>query len=258
VEAAVIATGATPATLALIDGVIHVGVDEGILERLARDPTIGKAGTRDIGWGLATRSTLATTVGSSLTIAHSAGIQVLATGGIGGVHRGAEDTGDVSNDLWTLARTPVVTVCSGIKSILDVPRTLEYLETVGVPLVGYGTNVLPDFYCRESAHSVPAVDGAETVAHMVRAQAAIGLDTGIIVANPPPVDSALDRTELDALVEAGVQEAQREGVRGKAVTPFMLRHIADQTSGRSVRVNTDLLVSNARVASEIALAISAL
>jgi pseudouridine-5'-phosphate glycosidase len=254
-EQSVRAAGAVPATLAIIDGRIHVGLDDAAFERLAASEGVEKAGARDLARGIASGATMATTVGASLAIARAVGIHVLATGGIGGVHRDAEQSGDISNDLEMLARTGLITVCAGAKSILDLHRTMEYLETLGVPVVGYQTTQLPAFYTRESEIHVPAVADVNRIVRMFTAQRALGLSAGIVVANPPPADLALDRAEVMALVERALAAAAREGVRGKDVTPYLLAFIAAQTSGRSVHLNIALLSSNARLAGEIAVAL---
>lgn len=252
IEGAVRDAGAVPATVAILDGWIRVGLLPADLERLATEGGIEKAGTRDIGWAVTTGATMATTVASSMVIAHAAGIQVLATGGIGGVHRGAATTGDISHDLHVLSRVPMVTICSGIKSILDLSRTLEYLETVGVPVMGYQTQVMPDFYCVDSGFRVPHVPDAKTAGRIYSAQLDLGLASGLVLVNPPPSELAFARSELDGLVTSALGAAEAGNVRGKAVTPYLLDHIAKHSGGRSVRLNIALLVSNARLAGLIA------
>jgi pseudouridine-5'-phosphate glycosidase len=251
-EAAVREGGAIPATLAVVDGSVYVGLDRDQIERLAFSDGIEKAGLRDLGWALATGATMATTVGSSLGIAHRVGIRVMATGGIGGVHRGAPETGDISNDLHVLATAPCVTVCSGMKSILDLSRSMEYLETLGVPVVGYKTQTLPNFYGLDSGIAVPGVNDPPAVVRMLLAQEELRLPNGIVVVNPPPEEYAFSADELDRLVADAEQAAADQGVSGKAVTPFMLAHIAAATDGRSVTLNVALLRSNATLAAEIA------
>lgn len=251
IEAAVSACGATPATLAVIDGVIHVGLDRIQIERLAFSDDVEKAGLRDLGRAIVTRASMATTVGSSLGIARAVGLRVLATGGIGGVHRGATDTGDVSNDLHVLATSACITVCSGMKSILDLPRTMEFLETLGVPVIGYKTDSLPNFYSLDSGIPVPRLDDEEAIAEMLRAQDRLAISAGIIVVNPPPKESAFEPDEVEALVSDAMDAATRDHIVGKAVTPFLLAHIADSSRGRSVDLNIALLCSNAAVAARI-------
>ncbi len=255
IEEAVRRAGAVPATFAVVDGVVRVGLDRSLLERMAYGDDIEKAGARDLSRAIATRATMATTVGSSLIIAARAGISVLATGGIGGVHRGANETGDVSNDLYVLSRTRSITVCSGVKSVLDLPKTMELLESLGVPLLGFQTGTLPDFYGIDSGLEVPRVDDTSIVAAMFTAQEELAVRSGIIVVNPPPSANAFDRAELDNLVASALADAKRDDVSGKEVTPYLLSHIARATGGRSVDLNIELLVSNASLAARIAVSL---
>jgi len=252
-EAAVRDGGAVPATIALMDGEIRVGLSEDDLGRIAlEDPR--KVSPRDLAATLADGALGATTVAGTLSVARLCGIHHAATGGIGGVHRDAERTFDVSADLAELARAQVCLVCSGAKSILDVPRTLEVLETLGVPVVGYTTGTLPLFYCRESEHEVPArVDDAVQAAALCRIHWELST-TAVLIANPPPAESALTREEADRLIDAGLAAAAAAGVTGQAVTPFVLAHIHAASGGPSERVNRDLIVANAGVAGAIAAA----
>jgi len=252
-EAAVRDGGAVPATIALMDGEIRVGLSEDDLGRIAlEDPR--KVSPRDLAATLADGALGATTVAGTLSVARLCGIHHAATGGIGGVHRDAERTFDVSADLTELARAQVCLVCSGAKSILDVPRTLEVLETLGVPVVGYTTGTLPLFYCRESEHEVPArVDDAVQAAALCRIHWELST-TAVLIANPPPAESALTREEADRLIDAGLAAAAAAGVTGQAVTPFVLAHIHAASGGPSERVNRDLIVANAGVAGAIAAA----
>jgi pseudouridine-5'-phosphate glycosidase len=252
-EAAVRAAGAIPATIALMDGEIRVGLTEDDLQRIAlEDPR--KVSPRDLAATLADGALGAPTVAGTLAVARLCGIHHAATGGIGGVHRDAERTFDVSADLTELARAQVCLVCSGAKSILDVPRTLEVLETLGVPVVGYTTSTLPLFYCRESEHDVPArVDDPVQAAALCRIHWELS-PTALLIANPPPLDSALSREEADRLIEAGLAAAATAGVTGQAVTPFVLAHIHAASGGPSERVNRELIVANAGVAGAIAAA----
>lgn len=252
------AADVVPATLAVIDGEIRIGLAEADLSLLAAGNGIEKAGARDLGRAVATGSIMSTTVGACLAIARAAGISVFATGGIGGVHRRAEITGDVSNDLAMLANSPVITVCAGAKSILDVPRTLEYLESLGVAVLGYGTDRFPAFYAMDSGSSVERVDDPRVIAKTLRAQLAIDYRCGIVVANPPPEQMAMESSAIGALVDSALSEADRQRVHGKDVTPFLLSYIAVATGGRSVDLNVRLLVSNARVAGAIAKALASL
>jgi pseudouridine-5'-phosphate glycosidase len=252
-DAAVREGGAVPATIALMDGEIRVGLSEDDLGRIAlEDPR--KVSPRDLAATLADGALGATTVAGTLSVARLCGIHHAATGGIGGVHRDAERTFDVSADLTELARAQVCLVCSGAKSILDVPRTLEVLETLGVPVVGYTTGTLPLFYCRESEHEVPArVDDAVQAAALCRIHWELST-TAVLIANPPPAESALTREEADRLIDAGLAAAAAAGVTGQAVTPFVLAHIHAASGGPSERVNRDLIVANAGVAGAIAAA----
>ena len=252
-EQSVRAAGAVPATIALMDGEIRVGLRPEDLERIALEHP-RKVSPRDLAATLADGALGATTVAGTIAIARLCGIHHAATGGIGGVHREAERTFDISADLTELSRAQVCLVCSGAKSILDVPRTLEVLETLGIPVVGFGTSTLPLFYCRESEHDVPArVDTADQAAALCRIHWELGA-TAVVIANPPPAESALSREDADALIEAGLAAASRQGVTGQAVTPFVLAHIHEASGGPSERVNRELIVANAGVAGAIAAA----
>jgi pseudouridylate synthase len=252
-EEAVRAAGAIPATTALMDGEIKVGMRREDLERIANEHP-RKVSPRDLAATLADGALGATTVAGTIAIARLCGIHHAATGGIGGVHRDAERTFDISADLTELARAQVCLVCSGAKSILDVPRTLEVLETLGIPVVGFGTSTLPLFYCRESEHEVPArVDTADQAAALCRIHWELGA-TAVVVANPPPAESALSREDADALIDAGLAAAAKAGITGQAVTPYVLAHIHEASGGPSERVNRELIVANAGVAGAIAAA----
>jgi pseudouridine-5'-phosphate glycosidase len=252
-EEAVRAAGAIPATTALMDGEIKVGMRREDLERIANEHP-RKVSPRDLAATLADGALGATTVAGTIAIARLCGIHHAATGGIGGVHRDAERTFDISADLTELARSQVCLVCSGAKSILDVPRTLEVLETLGIPVVGFGTSTLPLFYCRESEHEVPArVDTADQAAALCRIHWELGA-TAVVVANPPPAESALSREDADALIDAGLAAAAEAGITGQAVTPYVLAHIHEASGGPSERVNRELIVANAGVAGAIAAA----
>ena len=236
-----------------MDGEIRVGLRPEDLERIALEHP-RKVSPRDLAATLADGALGATTVAGTIAIARLCGIHHAATGGIGGVHRDAERTFDISADLTELARAQVCLVCSGAKSILDVPRTLEVLETLGIPVVGFGTSTLPLFYCRESEHDVPArVDTADQAAALCRIHWELA-PTAVLIANPPPADSALSREDADALIDAGLAAAAAEGVTGQAVTPFVLAHIHESSGGPSEKVNRELIVANAGVAGAIAAA----
>jgi pseudouridine-5'-phosphate glycosidase len=257
-EAAVRESGAVPATTAVEDGRLVVGSDRELLERLA-DPEreVAKAGARDIGPLLAARRLASTTVSATMRLAHMSGIAVFATGGIGGVHRGAATSFDVSSDIDELAATPVAVVSSGAKSILDLPATLEMLETRRVPVVGYGVDELPAFYSVSSGLRVPhRVDGPGEAAAAVRAHRAVPGAGGMLIVQPPPAELALDAAEVDAWIEAGLRDAEVERVRGAAVTPHLLGFVARASGGRTLRVNIGLIVNNARTAGAIASALT--
>jgi len=253
-EAAVREAGAVPATVAVENGRIVVGADRALLERLA-DPgrEVAKAGSRDLGPMLAARVLASTTVSATMRAAHLAGIAVFATGGIGGVHRGAASTFDVSSDIDELAATPVAVVCSGAKSILDVPATLELLETRRVPVVGYGTGELPAFYSTTSGLRLAhRVDGPAAAAAAIAAHRSIRGAGGILLVQPPPGDLAIDRDEVDGWIREAIADAESRGIHGGAVTPHLLGHLARASGGRTLRVNIGLIVANARTAGAVA------
>ena len=244
--------GAVPALVAVLDGRIRIGLDDAELERVARGRRIVKASARDLPVLLATGADGATTVAGTMLCARLAGIDVFATGGIGGVHRGASSTFDVSADLYELARTPVAVVCSGAKSILDVPATLEKLESLGVPVVGLGTDRFPAFHVRDSGLPVPhPVRGASEAARVASAVLAFGR-TGVVIANPVPATDAMERIEVERLVETAERRARASSVTGKALTPFLLGAIAESSAGATLRTNRALLVDNARAAAVVA------
>ncbi len=251
--------GALPAFIGVIAGTLTVGLADEAVERLASQPDAMKVSRRDLAFAASTGRDGATTVAATMIAAARAGIAVFATGGIGGVHRGVEQTLDVSADLEELGRTPVAVVCAGAKSILDLPRTMEYLETRGVPVVGYRTGVLPAFYVRESGIAVPhRVDDAASAARLVAAQRALGLGAGIVFTNPLPESQALDPRRIEAAIADALGDAGRSGVGGKDLTPFLLDRIAEITGGESLAANAALLANNAAVAARIAVALSAL
>ncbi len=257
VEDVVRAAGAVPATIAVIGGRIAVGMEGEALDALARAQGVWKLSRADLAFALATGRTGATTVAATMIAARLAGIAVFATGGIGGVHRGAETTFDVSADLEELAQTPVTVVCAGAKAILDLPKTLEMLETRGVPVIGYRTAVLPAFWSRESPHPVPltAQDPAE-IAASHRMRALLGLPGGQLVVNPVPQDDEIPAATLAPLISQAQDEAAAQGIAGKAVTPFLLRRLFELTGGRSLCANIALVKNNARLAAEVAAALA--
>jgi pseudouridine-5'-phosphate glycosidase len=258
VEATVRDNGATPATIAILDGRLCAGLTPQQIRRLGKlGSSVAKCSRRDLAFVVAREQDGATTVAATLFIAAAAGIRVFATGGIGGVHRGVEETLDISADLDELARSNVAVVCAGIKSILDVGRTLEYLETRGVPVVGYRTSTLPAFYSRSSTHPVDfRVESAAEIAAAMTAQFTMGLDGGLVVAVQPPKEHALESDEIDKVIDEALIEMQRREIRGKDATPFLLSRIADRTGGRSLIANIHLVINNARVAAQIASALT--
>lgn len=256
VEAAVTKAGATPATIAIIHGRIRVGLLANELEALASGEEPVKASRRDLAAVIARRETAGTTVAATMLIADKAKIPVFATGGIGGVHRGAETTFDVSADLDEFARTPVAVVASGAKSILDLAKTLEVLETKGVPVVGYRTDRFPAFFTRSSSEPLAiSCETPEEVASIIRLQRELGLG-GVLVANPIPEKDSLPEAEIEAAIAEALGEAEAYGITGKAVTPFLLDRLAKATGGRSLKANTALVKSNAHLAAEIAVALA--
>jgi pseudouridine-5'-phosphate glycosidase len=253
-EAAVRESGAVPATTALDGGRLVVGADRALLERLAdSERSVVKAGSRDLGPLLASGALASTTVSATIRAAHLAGIAVFATGGIGGVHRGAGTSFDVSSDIDELAATPVAVVSSGAKSILDLPATLELLETRRVPVVGYGVDELPAFYSIGSGLRLAhRVDGPEQAAAAIAAHRSIPGAGGMLVVQPPPADLALDPAEVERWIAEAMADAERNGIRGGAVTPHLLGHLARASGGRTLSVNIGLIVANARTAGRIA------
>ncbi len=254
-EQAIADAGAVPATVGVVDGRIKVGLDADELARFAEADDIAKLSSRDLGAAVALGIDGATTVAATMIAAARAGIHVFATGGIGGVHRGAHESFDVSADIVELGRTPVLVVCSGAKSILDLPKTLEMLETEAVPVLGYGTDRLPAFHARDSGLAVPTtVADPRTAAEIADTHWELGLG-GIVLANPVPTDAAIPRGEIEGWVETALSEADRSGVTGKDVTPFLLGRLAVLSGGRSLTANKALLIDNARLAALVAVEI---
>jgi len=247
--------GAVPATIALASGAAVVGADAALLARLASDDGVSKVSLRDLAPVLARRGLGATTVAATVEIAARAGIAVMATGGIGGVHRGAERSFDESADLEAIARHPVCVVCAGAKLVLDLALTLERLETLGVPVIGFGTDELPAFYVRTSGLRLAhRADDALAVARIAREQ--LARDAGMVIAVPVAAADALDRKEAESEIDRAIASAERQHIRGAALTPFLLSALGEATSGRSLRANVSLLKQNARVAAQIALALA--
>lgn len=253
IERIIRAEGAVPATIAILGGRLKVGLNDEELLLMCRAENVGKVSRRDLAVYLATGQAGATTVASTMIVAALAGIRFFATGGIGGVHRGAQETMDISADLQELAQTPVCVVCAGAKSILDIGLTLEYLETMGVPVWGYQTEDFPAFYCRESGFGVDyALPDAQTAARILKAKWDLGLKGGAVIGNPVPEEFAQPQERMNKVIDEALAAAQKAGVRGKRITPFLLAYIKDATGGDSLATNLQLAYNNARVASRIA------
>lgn len=254
VEKTIRENGAVPATIAIIGGRLKAGLSHEEIEYLGKSGRkVAKVSRRDLAAIVARGADGATTVTTTMIIAHMAGIKVFATGGIGGVHRGAETTMDISADLEELASTPVMVVCAGAKSILDLGLTLEYLETKGVPVIGYGTDELPAFYTRSSGFGVDyRVDTPAQLAAMFKAQQELGMKGGMLVTNPIPEQYAMDKAVIDAAIEQAVAESKEQGIHGKETTPFLLARVVELTGGDSLESNIQLVLNNAIVASKTA------
>ncbi|NRB64971.1 MAG: pseudouridine-5'-phosphate glycosidase [Saprospiraceae bacterium] len=255
-EKLIIEQGAVPATIALWNGRIQIGLDDAKLEAFARKgASIPKVSRRDIPFVLARKTHGATTVSATMVLAHMAGIPIFATGGIGGVHRGVATSWDISADLLELARTPVTVVSAGAKSILDIPKTLEFLETQGVLVVGYQTHAFPAFYTRESGSLVNhRVNTPEEIAHLIAIQKGLGYTSGMLIANPVPKDKEANPDLIQQALQNALKELDQEGISGKEVTPFLLRKIASLTQGKSLVSNIELAKNNATLAGQIAVA----
>ncbi|WP_319485751.1 pseudouridine-5'-phosphate glycosidase [uncultured Cohaesibacter sp.] len=256
VEAIIREEGACPATIAIMDGVINVGLTQQQIEALAQRDDILKLSRADLAYALVAGKSGSTTVAATMICASLAGIATFATGGIGGVHRGAEETFDISADLQELAKTPVMVVSAGVKALLDIAKTLEVLETLGVPVVGYGTDEFPAFWSRESGFDCPLrLDAPKDIAALYKMRKALGLEGGMIVANPVPEAAEIPRNEMETFILEAIAEANRLNVHGKAVTPFVLSRIKDLTDGDSLVTNIALVKNNARLAANIAKAL---
>ena len=252
VEEIVRSEGATPATIAIIDGVIHVGLEKTELDRVANDENFTKASIRDLAIATASGLSAATTVAATSHIAHLAGIEFFATGGLGGVHRGAQESWDESADLLALANIPVLVVCAGVKSILDIPATLERLETLSVPLIGFRTKKFPGFYLPDSGYTIEhEAKSAAEIGAIWRARKEVGTaNTGLVVANPTPLP--MNPTLHERLLKDGLAKARENSVTGKAVTPFLLEFFHANSDGESLKVNIEIIKSNSRLAAQIA------
>jgi pseudouridine-5'-phosphate glycosidase len=253
VEGIVRASGATPATIAVLDGRPRIGLSPDDLELLASHPEVTKVSVRDLPYVVARGVHGATTVASTMRLAALAGIRVFVTGGLGGVHRGAETSFDVSADLTELGRTDVAVVCAGVKSILDIGLTLETLETLGVPVLGYGAEEFPSFYSRESGHRAPMrVDSPADIAGIMRAKWDLGLAGGIVVANPIPAEDEIPADEIGLIIDRALSDMDSLGIHGKDATPYLLGRIVELTDGASLTANIALVRSNARLGTAVA------
>ena len=253
VEKTIRDNGAIPATIGIIDGVAIVGMSEEEIEQFGKRKGIAKVSRRDLPVVLAKKMWGATTVSATMILAKEAGIEVFVTGGIGGVHRGAQETMDISADLQELAQTNVTVVCAGAKAILDLPLTLEYLETMGVPVLGYQTNELPDFYTRHSGLKVDyQIDSYEEAAKIIKAKREFGLRGGILITNPIPEEYAMDQKVIDEAINKALLMMEEKGIKGKDSTPFLLKTITELTGGDSLESNIQLVLNNAKVGANIA------
>lgn len=259
VEAIIRGTGAVPATVALMHGKVKIGLSAEELEIFASSSGVAKVSMRDLPGIIARKQLGATTVATTMYAAHLAGIKVFVTGGIGGVHRGFEETMDVSADLEELAQTNVVVICAGAKAILDLPRTMEYLETKGVPVIGYKTDVLPAFFTAKSdIQLVEHADSPEEIARIILAKDQLNMRGGLLVVNPIPEEYSMDHIYIDQVIDDAVRAAQEQGVSGKNITPFLLSEITKRTEGKSLESNLHLVYNNALVGGQIAAALEAI
>jgi pseudouridine-5'-phosphate glycosidase len=255
-EEAIRRAGAIPAAIAVVDGQVCIGLEETAMRRLAEGKErLLKLGSRDLAVAMATRASGGTTVSATCELAAAAGIRVFSTGGIGGVHRGASEHFDISQDIAALARFPVAVVCAGAKSVLDLPKTMELLEAAGVPVIGVGTDELPSFYSRGSGLKLEhRVDDVETAARIARARFETLGQGGVLYTVPPPEETSLPRNEVELHIASTLADADRQGIRGKAVTPFLLSEMAKRTGGKTLKANLALLTHNARYAGQLAVA----
>jgi len=256
VENVVRDNAAVPATIAVFNGKIHIGLDRGQLEELAQMSEVMKLSRADFAFALAMKKPGSTTVAATMMAAELAGIEVFATGGIGGVHKGAEETFDISADLIELGRTKTIVVCAGAKAILDVDKTLEVLETQGVPVIGFGCDNVPAFWSRQSRYDAPLrVDRVIDIAALWQVRKDIEQDGGVLITNPVPLSDEIPANEMERYIEQAVAEAKMAGVKGKAVTPWLLGRIVEITEGRSLKTNIALICNNAKLAAQIAVAL---
>ena len=253
VESIIRKEGAIPATIAVVEGRIKIGLSNLELEQFAQGTKTVKVSSRDLPLAISQKQDGGTTVAATMICARMAGISIFVTGGIGGVHRGSEKTMDISGDLMELARTNVAVVCAGIKSILDIPRTLEYLETQGVPVIGYRTDEFPAFYTTTSGYSVQSrINTAEEIARCMKVKWELGLDGGLVIANPVLPEDAMDEVVIEEAIAKSLKEASEKGIDGKAVTPFLLERISQLTDGESLKTNIALVCNNALLGARIA------
>ncbi|NQV42350.1 MAG: pseudouridine-5'-phosphate glycosidase [Candidatus Marinimicrobia bacterium] len=249
--------GAVPATIAILNGEVCIGLNDDQLKLLASDKNVKKVATREIGVTLAMGGHGATTVSSTMRLAHQGGIKVFATGGIGGVHRGAEKDLDISADLIELSRTPVIVVSAGAKAILDLPKTLEYLETMSVPVIGYGTNDFPAFYSSRSGLELhQSMDNPDDIARAFVAQFDLGIDSGMLIANPAPAEIEIPLDEMSVIIDRALKDAARGGIIGKELTPYLLGRIVELTEGRSLVTNRALALNNVKIGAKIAVSLA--
>ncbi len=252
-EAIIRAAGAVPATIGILKGRIKIGMSAEQLESFGQNPQVEKVSRRDFPLVLAQKKDGATTVAGTMIAAHWAGIKVFVTGGLGGVHRGVSESWDISADLQELMNTDVAVVCAGVKSILDIPKTLEFLETAGVPVLGYKTSDFPAFFSRSSGHPVlQRCDELSGIAEVIRIKSQLGLRGSVVVANPIPEADAMAKDEIDSVIEEALKQSQKEGIAGKAVTPYLLKSIVAKTEGRSLKANIALVKHNAKVGAQLA------
>ncbi len=245
--------GAVPATIAVLGGQLHVGLEDSTLEELANAKNVMKCSRADLSFAMALGKNGSTTVAATMMAAHAAGIKVFATGGIGGVHKGAEGTFDISADLDELSRTPVCVVCAGAKALLDIPKTLEVLETRGVPVVGYECDNVPAFWSRDSNIKAPyRLDEATDIAKFIQFREKFGDHGGVLITNPVPVEDEIPSEEMQVFIDASIEAAEQQTITGKAVTPFVLQDIFERTKGRSLATNIALVKNNAKLAAKIA------
>lgn len=259
VESEIRKKGAVPATIAILEGKLKVGLSKEEMEFLGKSDTVSKVSRRDIPYVVATKGNGATTVASTMIVAAMAGIKVFVTGGLGGVHRGVEKTMDISADLQELANTNVAVVCAGVKSILDIGLTLEYLETYGVPVLGYQTNDFPAFYTRKSGFGVDyRIDSALELAQVINAKWDLDLKGGVVIGNPVPEKYQMEKEAIDKVIEQALIKCEQLKIKGKEITPFLLSEIKEVTEGKSLETNIQLVLNNARVGAELAVEMSKL